>query len=153
MPSWCTVITAMLSLYKDYIIYISLLIQVVLVVKDLPASEGDIEMRFQSLDKKDPLEKGRLPTPVFLSGESHWQRGQSTVLQRVRHDWSNLAHSPLIQFNKNALKIVSISIEPVSHLKIVFIYCLFPLWVFYLDCLPLLLLLSCFSCSQFCATQ
>ena len=29
-----------------------------LVVKDLPASAGDIEMRFQSLGKKDPLEKG-----------------------------------------------------------------------------------------------
>ena len=27
-------------------------------VKDLPASAGDIEMRFQSLGKKDPLEKG-----------------------------------------------------------------------------------------------
>ena len=126
MPSWCTVITATLSLYKDYIIFVSLLIQVVLVVKNLPASAGDIEIRFQSLGSKDPLEKGMATYSSILVWRIPWTEGavrpQSIVLQRVRHEWSTLACSPLIQFNKNALKIVSISIEPVSHL-------------FYLDCL------------------
>ena len=32
------------------------------------------ETRVQSLGQGDPLEKGTLPTPVFLPGESHGQR-------------------------------------------------------------------------------
>ena len=42
----------------------------------------------QSLDQEDPLEKGVLPTPVFLPGEFHGQRSLAAVhrLQRVRHD-------------------------------------------------------------------
>ena len=37
-------------------------------VKNLPAMQ---EMWVQSLGGEDPLEKGRQPTPVFLSGDSH----------------------------------------------------------------------------------
>ena len=40
-------------------------------VKNLPAMQ---ESRVQSLGRKDPLEKGRLPIPVFLPGESRGQR-------------------------------------------------------------------------------
>ena len=32
------------------------------------------ETQVRSLGQEDPLEKGRLPTPVFLPGESHAQR-------------------------------------------------------------------------------
>ena len=32
------------------------------------------DMGVQSLDRKDPLEKGMQPTPVFLPGESHGQK-------------------------------------------------------------------------------
>ena len=32
------------------------------------------ETQVQSLDRKDPLEKGMATTPVFLPGESHGQR-------------------------------------------------------------------------------
>ena len=32
------------------------------------------ETQVHSLGKEDPLEKGMLPTPVFLPGESHGQR-------------------------------------------------------------------------------
>ena len=32
------------------------------------------ETQVQSLGKEDPLEKGMLPTPVFLPGESQGQR-------------------------------------------------------------------------------
>ena len=39
---------------------------------------------------EDPLEKNRLPTPVFLLGEPPWTEKpgglQSPVLQRVGHD-------------------------------------------------------------------
>ena len=44
----------------------------------------------QSLGWKDPLEKGMVPTPIFLPGEFHRQRtlaGYSPWgLKRVRHD-------------------------------------------------------------------
>ena len=40
-------------------------------VKNLPAMQ---ETQVQSLDREDPLEKGMVPTPVFLPGESHGQR-------------------------------------------------------------------------------
>ena len=40
-------------------------------IKNLPAM---LETWVQSLGWKDPLEKGKATTPVFLSGESHGQR-------------------------------------------------------------------------------
>ena len=46
----------------------------------------------QSLGQEDPLEKERLPPPLFLLGEFLGQRSlvgyiQSMELQKVRHDW------------------------------------------------------------------
>ena len=41
------------------------------IIKNLPAM---LETWVQSLGWKDPLEKGKATTPVFLSGESHGQR-------------------------------------------------------------------------------
>ena len=46
---------------------------VVLVVKNLPASAGDIRDSDSTLGQEDPLEEG-METPVFLPGESHGQR-------------------------------------------------------------------------------
>ena len=45
----------------------------------------------QSLGQEDPLEKERLPTPVFLAGEFYGQRSlvgyiQYMGLQKVRHN-------------------------------------------------------------------
>ena len=40
-------------------------------VKNLPAMQ---ETRVQSLSQEDPLEKGMVPTPVFLPGEFNGQR-------------------------------------------------------------------------------
>ena len=56
------------------------------------------ETRVQSLGKKDPLEKKRQPTPVFLPGESNGQRNlvghtQSMGSQTVRHDWVTNTHT------------------------------------------------------------
>ena len=64
------------------------------------------EMEVQSLVGEDPLEKEMathpnnlawrrkwLPTPIFLPGESHWQRslaGYSPWGRRVGHNWSDL---------------------------------------------------------------
>ena len=47
-------------------------------VKNLPAMQ---ETWIRSLGWEDPLEKGRVPTPVFLPGESHGQT--SLVPSRV----------------------------------------------------------------------
>ena len=47
----------------------------VLVVKDSPASAGDIRNAHSILGWEDPLEKEMAPTPVFLPGKSHGQRG------------------------------------------------------------------------------
>ena len=41
-------------------------------VKNLPAMQ---ETGVQFLGQEDPLEKGMAPTPVFLPGEFHRQRG------------------------------------------------------------------------------
>ena len=40
-------------------------------VKNVPIMQ---ETRVQSLGREDPVEKGKLPTPVFFSGESHGER-------------------------------------------------------------------------------
>ena len=45
-----------------------------LVVKNLPASAGDVRDVGSILGWEDPLEEAWQPTPVFLPGESHGQR-------------------------------------------------------------------------------
>ena len=40
-------------------------------IKNVPAMH---ETKVQSLGQEDPLEKGMVPTPVFLLGEFHVQR-------------------------------------------------------------------------------
>ena len=64
-----------LGLYTDINIFLraSLVVQTVK-KKNLPAM---LETCFQSLDWEEPLENERLPTPVFLPGESHGQRSLS----------------------------------------------------------------------------
>ena len=55
-------------------------------VKNLPAMQ---EIRVQSLDREDPLEKGMAAHSSILAGEFHGQRslvGYSQTGQRVRHD-------------------------------------------------------------------
>ena len=47
---------------------------VVLVVKNLPADEGDIRTQVQSLDREDPLEEGMATHSSILPGECHGQR-------------------------------------------------------------------------------
>ena len=43
-------------------------------VKNLPASAGDVRDVGSILGWEDPLEEAWQPTPVFLPGESHGQR-------------------------------------------------------------------------------
>ena len=68
-------------------------------LKNLPANAGDVKRhRFYPWLGKIPWRRAWQPTPVFLSGKSHGQRSlmgysQSIELHRVRHDWSDLAHT------------------------------------------------------------
>ena len=48
--------------------------QVVLVVKNLPASSGDLRDRFDPWVRKIPWRRAWQPTPVFLPGGPHVQR-------------------------------------------------------------------------------
>jgi len=47
---------------------------VVLVLSNLPANAGDIEMWVQSLVRQISWRRKQQPTPVFLPGEFHGQR-------------------------------------------------------------------------------
>ena len=51
--------------------------------------------KFDPRVRKIPCRRAQQPTPVFLSGESHGQRSlvglRSIELQRLRHDWGDLA--------------------------------------------------------------
>ena len=81
------------------LICISLIIsgdsQVALVVKNPPASAGDIKMWVQSLGWKDLLEEGMATHPTILAWRIPWTEEpgglQSMGLQRVGHNWRDLA--------------------------------------------------------------
>ena len=49
-------------------------VQVALVVKNLPASTGNIRQGFNLWLRQVPWRRAWQPTPVFLPGESHGQR-------------------------------------------------------------------------------
>ena len=76
----------------------------VLVVRNPPANAGDL--RDTGLIpglRRFPWRRAWQPTLVFSPGESHGQkrvtRGRSMGLQRVRHDWRDLACPYVIQFH------------------------------------------------------
>ena len=70
--------------------------QVALVVKNLPANPGDIEMWVQFLGQEDPVEKEMATHSSILAWRIPWTeepgRLQSIGLHRVGHYWSNLAY-------------------------------------------------------------
>ena len=57
-------------------------------VKNLPATH---ETWVQSLAWEDPLESGRLPTPVFLPGEFHGERSLVAIVLGVAKSWTQLS--------------------------------------------------------------
>ena len=61
-----------------------------LVVKNLPASKGDIERQVRSVGQEDLLEEGMATHSSILGGKIPWTeepgRLWSMVLQRVGHD-------------------------------------------------------------------
>ena len=70
--------------------------------KNLPAMR---ETPIRSLGWEDPLEKGRLPTPVFWPGKSHGQRSLAGYHpwghKRIGHDLVTKWAFPIAQLVKN----------------------------------------------------
>ena len=68
---------------------------VVLVIRSPPANAGDLETRVQSLGQQDPPEEGMAIYSSILAWRIPWTEElgglQSIGLQRVRHEWSDLA--------------------------------------------------------------
>ena len=64
--------------------------------KELPANAGDIKMLVQSLGQEDPLEEGMATHSSILAWRIPWTEETGGLWfiasQRVRHDWSDLAH-------------------------------------------------------------
>ena len=62
-----------------------------------PVSAGDVRDWVQSLDREDPLEEDRTTHSSVLAWRIPWTEEpgglQSMGLQRVRHDWGNLART------------------------------------------------------------
>ena len=71
--------------------------QVVLMVKNLPASEEDVRDMGSSLGQEDPLEEGMETHSSIFVWRIPWteepDRLQSIGSHRVGHNWSNLAHT------------------------------------------------------------
>ena len=61
-----------------------------LVVENLPANAGDVEMQIRSLGQEDPLEEGMAMHSSILAWRIPWREEPgglpSMVSQRVRHD-------------------------------------------------------------------
>ena len=74
-------------------------------VKNLPAMQEPQEMWVQSLDWKDPLEKEMATHSSILAWRIPWTEEpgefQSMGLQRVRHNWSDLAHAHSNHINQS----------------------------------------------------
>ena len=69
-------------------------------VKNLPATQELQEMWVQSLDWEDPLEESLATHSSILAWRIPWTEKhsglQSMGTQRVRNDWSILAHRPIM---------------------------------------------------------
>ena len=93
--------TILMTLQAEHIVLKTLIrllaSQVALVVKNPPVNAGNKRHEFDPWVRKIPWSRAWQHTPVFLSmGNPHGQRslvGYSLGSQRVRHDWSNLAHT------------------------------------------------------------
>ena len=68
--------------------------------KESACNAGDTETGVQFLSQEDALEEGMTTHPSILAWKLPWTeepgRLQSIASQRVRHDWTRLAHTHII---------------------------------------------------------
>ena len=69
----------------DWVTFTFIIITIIVFMVKNPPAMWDTWV--WSLDQEDPLVREWLLTPVFLPGEFHGQRLQSTGSQRVGHNW------------------------------------------------------------------
>ena len=78
--------------------------QTALVLKSIPANAGDTWDKVGSLGREDSLERGMATHCGILAWRIPWtvKPGGLQVIrsQRVRHDWSNLAHMQVMRKSK-----------------------------------------------------
>ena len=78
--------------------------QMAVVLKSLPANAGDAWDKVRSLGREDSLEVGMATHYSILAWRIPWTEkpGGLKVIrsQRVRHDWSNLAHTQVMRKSK-----------------------------------------------------
>ena len=94
-------------------------------VKNLPAIQ---ETRVWSLGQEDTLRRERLPTPVFLPGESHGEKSLAGCspwgCKKLRHDWStkhnyNPIENKKLKINNNCLETPELSFDRWMNKQIV----------------------------------
>ena len=89
--------------------------QVALVVKNPPANEGDIRDLSLIPGQEDPLEEGmatHFSTLAWSSPRTEAPGGlQSTELQRVRHNWSDLAYTRTLIPSSNTCHYLLVSLH------------------------------------------
>ena len=80
------------------------------VVKNLPAMQESQERWVQYLGQEDPLEEGMAThSSILACGIPRTEEPgdlQSIESQRVRHDWSDLAHTCVYVYYKHVLTVV-----------------------------------------------
>ena len=110
----------------------------VLVVKNLPAKEGEKRDTGSIPESKDPLEEGMVTHCSILAWTISWTEEpdgwQSIGLQRVRHNWSNLACTILLFFFK----------------KLFLFFVCFSLSFFFFSCMDLIRSDQSLSCVRLC---
>ena len=86
-------------------------------LKNLPAMQ---ETWVWSLGQEDTLRRERLPTPIFLPGESHAQRSLAGYspwgCKKLRHDWAtkynyNPIENKKLKINNNCLETPKVSFD------------------------------------------
>ena len=96
-------------------------------VKNLPAVQ---ETWVQSVGFEDPLAKGRLPTPVFLPGESHGQRILVGCSPWGHKELDMTEHARTIKCLLSSRYLVCLDINPDIHVSTILLLCSFSMKVY-----------------------
>ena len=85
--------------------------QVALVVKNLPASTGNIRQGFNLWLRQVPWRRAWQPTPVFLSGESHGRGAWWATVHGVPKSWTRLKRQHACTHARHLLGVVNTAVK------------------------------------------